>query len=174
MSIDAETLARWAEWGIQFAKTHWLWLVSIVVFWITLNQIRMMRRGLSSKSWPTAPGIIEKSRVSSHCDEDGTMYSACIAYHYTVEGKRYRGSTIQFGREGLSTSSFEGESRIIADYPEGRYVDVHYDPSKPKVSTLKTGLNGCGWIALLLCTLASGGVLFFCVKGLPLQVTVPL
>lgn len=93
MSIILEFAAEWLETALQFIKTNWFWIVTLVVIWSMLWQLQIIGRGLNSRAWPTAPGIIEKSQVGSHYDsEHGTMYSASIAYHYTVEGKRYLGS----------------------------------------------------------------------------------
>ncbi len=175
VSIFPETAIEWLETGLRFAEANWIWILTLLAFSCTIWNLRTIRRGLSSSSWPTAPGVIERSRVDSGYDTDhGTMYSASIAYHYTIDGKRYRGSTIQFGRKGLSVSWSSVENRLIETYPEGRCVDVHYKPSRPKVSTLKTGVNGSAWFALLICLALSGGLGFICARELLLQFTVPL
>ena len=175
MSFILESIANGWEVGLQFVKSNWLWIVSIIVFWSTISNVLSIIRGINSSSWPTARGVIDKSHVSSHHDDEhGTMYSASIAYHYTVGGKRYRSSTIQFGREGLSKSWSGGENRIVENYPEGRKVAVHYQPSRPRISTLKTGVNLSAWIMAPICVALSGLMLFLCLRELILHLTVPL
>lgn len=79
VSIILESVTEWLEIGLQFVKANWLWIVSFVVFWSTISTLRSIMRGFNSSSWPTALGVIEKSRVSSHVDgEHGIMHSASI------------------------------------------------------------------------------------------------
>lgn len=175
MSIILESITEWLETGLQFEKVNWLCIVTIVAFWSTVWNVITIRRGLSASSWPTAPGVIETSRIASHDDaEYGTMYSPKINYHYTVNKKRYRGSRLQFGRGEVSTSWRSGADRIIAKYPEGRHVNVHFHPARPRVSTLKTGVHGSAWIALLICVGLSGVMTFLCLKELMISLTIPL
>jgi len=107
-----------------------------------------------SETWPTVPGVIERSEVATSRSKGKTMYDFDVSYAYTVDGKAYHGSTVWFG--GDYRSSSPGVAReTVGRYPVGRKVEVHYDPKHPDASVLEPGafwstymVYGIGWIFL--------------------------
>ncbi len=61
---------------------------------------------------------------------------------------------MRFGH--VDTSDIADARRIVAHYPKGKDVMVHYDPDRPERSVLETGVGPGAWIPL-------GGGLFFIV-----------
>lgn len=119
-------------------------LLLVIGVVMTLILLRRTMQGLASKGWPSTPGIVRSSGVSTRYDEDGTMHKANIVYEYVAGGAR------QFG-ERRSFSDYRSSSgllahRIVARYPVGTQVRVYYHPRKPELSVLEPGIN---WTAPL-------------------------
>merc|ERR1711879_479095 len=55
----------------------------------------------------------------------GKNYSEDILYEYTISGKRYTGSYIEWF---ASSRSYSTAHAIVDKYPEGKSVEVFYDP----------------------------------------------
>ena len=111
-----------------------------------------------SSAWPAASGVIRQSAVVRHSGTHGkSTYNAKVIYDFTVHGKKYSGSTVAFGDYGSSGS---GHARgIVAKYPEGKTVTVHYRPDAPATCVLEPGIHaqayllpGAGVFALVLAT----------------------
>lgn len=82
-----------------------------------------------STSWPTTHGVIKVSKTD-------TQGRADVTYGYTVKGKEYTGSCVNFHdyhhNEGIV---------ISARYPVGKTVTVSYNPVGPSDSCLEPGLK---------------------------------
>jgi hypothetical protein len=71
-----------------------------------------------------------------------------LAYEYEVGEERYKGTRYRFG---WPTGWSKGDVKsIVAKYPAGKRVPVHYDPYDPSVSTLRPGLAWFGFIVTLV------------------------
>jgi hypothetical protein len=101
----------------------------------------------ASMSWPTAEGVIGRSEVTESSDsEGGTSYSPEVTYTYQANGLLQEGERIKFGEN--SYSSRRRAEEIIAQYPVGTRVTVHYDPEQPDHSVLEPGVTGGSYIVL--------------------------
>ena len=117
------------------------------------------------KKWPTTPGRIIQSYVTttlqrhrrpyrSSGDYNVTMYVPRIVYSYDVGGHAYQGDEV-----GWSTTS---NRQSVADkqvkrYPLGTEVRVFYNPDNPAEATLSTSIGMLPVIFWVLSGLAAAG-----------------
>lgn len=102
---------------------------------------------LQTLSWPTAEGTVIESEVLTYQTSGAgrnrineTMYSAKVVYEYTAAGKTGRGDTVRMNQ--VDTNDISDAKRIVARYPKGESVAVHYDPDQPdRTSVLETGMG---------------------------------
>jgi hypothetical protein len=93
----------------------------------------------ASQSWQVAKGKILGSGVGTKTERTSrgrryTVYSAAVAYEYTVDGKTLTGSQLGFGSD--QTYGFLAGS-VAGRYKEGQEVPVYYDPADPKHAVLQ-------------------------------------
>jgi len=62
-----------------------------------------------------------------------------VAYKYTIMGRDYTGSRIAFGSNTFTRKKSE---EIIARYPVGQPVMVHYNPDKLEYAVLEAEAQG--------------------------------
>ncbi len=99
-----------------------------VVIGVVLYVVQF-RQGLkadASTKWPTATGRIASSSLEK---SDGIWrYRAAMQYSYRVGTKEYRSNRIFWGgNEGRHKHM----ASVVATYPAGSRVRVHYDPQNP-------------------------------------------
>ncbi len=126
-----------------------------LVLLFLLMQLRAIYFAKYSTGWPTTQGIIEESYMLS--DEDGG-YSPRVSYSYEVNGRKYWNNEITTKQRSDSLNRRPAEA-IVARYPQGHSVTVHYDPRKPGQAVLEPGRGFGNWLVLailLACCLASG------------------
>lgn len=100
-----------------------------------------LREDFSSQSWPTAEGRITQSEVSSFLRKKSKHeYRVKLNYEYKVGGTPYQGTRI--GSAGSRYKTKAAADRALAPYPSGKTLPVHYDPARPEISRLETGLSG--------------------------------
>ncbi|MDB5602932.1 MAG: hypothetical protein JWN71_4976 [Xanthobacteraceae bacterium] len=95
-----------------------------------------------SAFWPTTKGEIVWSDivVETGRDETGrtaTRYGAAIRYRYLLGGTRFESTRITW-RDGQKTTRAAAQRKLLARYPVGRAVNVHYDPRRPAMAVLET------------------------------------
>jgi len=117
--------------GVVFVGTGYF------VFHLSMDAYHM---GQASETWPTVQGgVIYSKVVTSHNSKGRTLYRPDIQYAYRVDGKEYKSNKIKAaGTTSSSDSSRAYES--VSQYPAGRSVTVHYNPVKPWVSVLQSGI----------------------------------
>jgi hypothetical protein len=106
----------------------------------TAGQLRLLWRGLQSRSWPSVQGRVVASSVLVDADPRTHFhgYGARIVCSYRVRGE---------GREAkaLDFHSFSSElERVYARtrrYAAGSAVTVWYDPMEPSRITLRPGVG---------------------------------
>jgi len=102
---------------------------------------------LRAKSWPTAQGIVESAQLTSKPARRGRMtYRPVIRYAYEIDGARHLADRVDYGDRG--TSSIDTAMGVIARYPEGRMVTVHYNRKDPDVAVLEAGTTIGNWLTL--------------------------
>jgi hypothetical protein len=96
----------------------------------TVRHVGTMRR------WPTADGVVVESRVERALTRytqgsrqvNTPFYIPRVIYRFTVEGVAIQGD--QHGRMTSSTTPAHAE-KLVARFPVGARVVVHYDPNEP-------------------------------------------
>jgi len=129
-------------------------------------------RSVRSESWPTTEGVIESAEMKSHSGgEDGTTYSAEVAYSYRVAGENYEGEKVSIGQMSSSSGYARG---ILNHYPVGKKVSVHYAPGDPSEAVLETGIHGGTWICLAVGTaFALAGIMFLQIQRAAIKAQLP-
>jgi hypothetical protein len=121
----------------------------------------------AAAAWPTVPGVIVGSMVADILPlwtifaaanpSQSHYYEPRVRYRYTV-GREFEGSRIRFGSVACRTGSHARE--LVAPYPEGAPVTVHYDPADPAESVLELAASrGSSMAGIVLgAILAMGGL----------------
>jgi hypothetical protein len=107
----------------------------------------MINKGIQSENWDKGTATITSSEIekteSRSKDAQGftqtsTSYSVRVTYAYTVEGNNYEGNTVGFGT--MSHNERSDAQEELKSYPQGKSIDVYYDPENPSDSVLKKGV----------------------------------
>jgi hypothetical protein len=99
-----------------------------------------MQYANASKEWPSVPGEITRSEIETYRRDGKTQYLPDIAYKYSIDGKNYTSSKVTVGDPPYSSNTSPAK-RVQSEYPEGKSVEVYYDPEVPSSSALKPGLQ---------------------------------
>lgn len=97
-----------------------------------------LKYAYESKSWPSATGTIIKSEVDSWMKDGKSQYEARINYSYEINGKKYNSTKISTSGS-YSGSNMTKAKEFVAAYPNGKTVDVFYDPEVPDSAALIPG-----------------------------------
>lgn len=120
----------------------WTIVIAAVCWLIAIGQLRALYRSVGDSSaqrrWSVAQGKITASRLgvapTRPSGLDPAEAGAVMRYHYRVGGKDYEGDGFQIG--GKMRAGGLIAKALIKKYPEGRDVDVYYDPADPARSAL--------------------------------------
>lgn len=117
-------------------------------------------QSLASVSWPTTEGRITRSELVRTVSDGKAMFTSDVGYTYDLDGRSLEGERVWFG-DGYRSSNVSEFRRVVAEYPVGRQVRVHYDPLAPENSVLEPGATWSGSLLYFagLGTLALGGIL---------------
>jgi hypothetical protein len=130
----------------------------LICFGCAALYISELRKAKQSAAWPTTEGKILDSKVVEHeetrTDDDGdestsTVYRPDIRYGYCVDGGNYTADTWK-GRLRVSSGSPKYAERVVARYPVGRTVTVHYDPTDPGMGVLEPGNRDGATVPLIV------------------------
>jgi hypothetical protein len=138
-----------------FARIFPWFVVAIGALSLYLG-LQTMVGGWASESWPTTPGVVATSEIevehtgSGSSSGSGKSYHARVHYEYGVGGESFSAKRVSFGEFG--TGDGDHASEVLARYPAGAKVAVHYDPEDPGDAVLEPGLQGIPWFYLLLGT----------------------
>ena len=97
--------------------------------------IILFRHGLradASKKWPTAGATVTASALERSPDNK-RRYRAAVQYRYRVAGKDYQSSRVFWGGNDGRQNHM---ASVVAAYPAGGRVRVHYDPQNPAEAVL--------------------------------------
>lgn len=116
-----------------------LLVVAAIVF---LIRRRTAARQAASLSWPTCEGEVTRSWVHSYRDKDrDTQYMARVKYAYRIDGVGYESERIAWGGRASSGVATAAQA-VVARYPVGSSLRVHYNPGKPKEAVLEPSETG--------------------------------
>jgi hypothetical protein len=108
--------------------------------------------GYASASWPTAPGRVLSARASSSTSDKKTSYSASVKYEFTVGDAQHPGWRVSYRSHA---TSYEYVQDVLARFPVGQEISVHYEPGNPQRSVLEPGQD-------MMCLMGPGiGAVFF-------------
>ncbi len=98
-------------------------------------------KALSAPNWPTTTGVIIGSKVGTSTTGGGsvprsTQSVAIVEFEYEVNGTEYYSPVVNILGVG-----HEDPSAVVARYPVGAEVTVHYDPDNPAEATLETDIG---------------------------------
>jgi hypothetical protein len=101
------------------------------------------RQAAEAARWPQIAGRIVSSTVEHYRQRVGgaqtgtlaTFYEAVIEYAYTVNGREYHSTRLDFGGKFAGAQNIAEEK--ASRYPEGRQVMVRYDPKDPASAVLE-------------------------------------
>src|SRR4051794_40930431 len=119
---EDRSLVRWAR-HVVFA------LFLFATPFVEWMMIQNLRSSLRSNSWPTAEGKVLKSEVAEDLRRGQPVYSADVEYDYAVQGKAYHGAAVRVGN--MTPKSQSDAQVIVAQFPVGQPVAVHYDLAEP-------------------------------------------
>jgi hypothetical protein len=133
----------------------------LVAGWFWLKSVRAIVRGLGSKSWPAASGVIKSAEVvKKRNSKSREVWRQKIEYSYSVGNARYRGTRIQFG----IPNALRWRNPVVDSFRVFRRkeaVDVFYSPSRPSIASLERGYS-----PFVFVTLAAGAVIIWMGLGL--------
>jgi hypothetical protein len=145
----------------------WTVIVAAICWFLVANQIYALWKMLGDKSsqryWSVAQGKITISRLGVSATHpsglDPADAGAIMRYHYRVGAKDYEGDGFRIG--GKSRAMGLIAKALIKKYPEGKPVDVYYDPADPAQSALEQKGKGHlpGALIIVIVFAAIGGVL---------------
>jgi hypothetical protein len=110
------------------------------------------RMSRQAASWPSVRGQIVNSAVESYREQTKgtsttTFYRPAVEFAYQVRGREYRGTQIKLGLTVDGSRAYA--EKVVAKYPGGGAVDVHYDPANPSNAALENP-TGATWIVAAL------------------------
>ena len=116
-----------------------LLIIGIIVGGVLLWRLL---KGLKAKHWPTAPGLVIDSQVTTEYgyDDEGDQtvnYDAAISYRYEVGGYAHTGNRRSF--TAVRPSSMKAAQKIVDQYAVGTSVKVFYQLDEPDESVLEPG-----------------------------------
>jgi hypothetical protein len=109
-----------------------------------LSSIPLVRGGrcvasaYASRSWPAVQGRIERSATYDRLGRFGTVTWPAIVFRYEVRGRTYAGTRVGWWFAGPTD---QGARDLVARYPEGREVGVHYDADRPQEAVLEADVT---------------------------------
>jgi hypothetical protein len=125
----------WKHRGYHLPRSVWAGGIGLLLFgiWLIVSQADQLAQWGAVRTWPSTNGVVVASRVAGE-----RAYHPEIVYQYAVNGTTYKDST------SFDTPSFGGRSvkrevaeTIVAKFPPGTTVAVHYDPNHPTRSLLR-------------------------------------
>lgn len=108
-----------------------------------------------AQDWPYVSGKITHGTITEQVDNSDNhstrFYKPVITFAYSVDGQKFTSTQRELGAESSGSKSWA--EKILAKYPVGGAVEVHYDPENPANAALENP-TGRTWIAF--------GVAAFC------------
>ncbi len=132
------------------------------LLFIALAVFQSLKAKKAAENWPTVAGGILNSEVVIHHSHNSKGHTTVsfmpkISYEYLVNGQKYTGDGIGFG---TATYGKKKADAIVATYPQGAPVTVHYDPANPAKAVLETKSVGGGNLIALGIILIAVGIMY--------------
>jgi len=112
---------------------------------------------VAQKTWIRAAGRVTETKVITYRSRRSTSHSTFISYSYAAGGTIYGAGPLEINKSKPYFSESSAEEDLQDNFPEGKSLDVYYNPSNPYESRL--GLPGfSGLVAPILFFLFSAGL----------------
>lgn len=124
-------------------------IVGIMIAGAFLGALACLRawlRGHDSVNWPRVDGYLVDAEILYH-EGRTSGYVPKLQYHYTVAGRTYHSSRLQFGSALMKRARAE---RILATAQAGP-LEVYYSPSNPEIAVLIPGPDSGMLVGALVC-----------------------
>lgn len=114
----------------------------------------------NSMDWPMVTGQVTLSEVRQDCRlrYGGMGYRHALAYDYHIAEHGYQGQRL-FPEPLLCSANPQEMLDYQMAYPQGKVVEVRYNPQRPEEAFLRQ--NEFSWFSFCLNIVALGGLLFF-------------
>jgi hypothetical protein len=105
----------------------------------------------ASRSWPSTTGTVVSAEVRStpvsrSAPADAVAYMPVFRYEFDVNGMRFTGDRQSFGRMSYATPQ---EAELHLDgFPQGKQVDVFYNPAKPEDCVIERENSVITWLLI--------------------------
>jgi hypothetical protein len=109
----------------------------------------VLQKAQASTSWPSVSGRVVESDVSYWNDEDGNYYRPEVSFEYTVDGRQYEATRINFSSD-QSYDTTDDAWEVANRYPTGETVSVYYDPEEPETAVLEPGATTGSYLLLAI------------------------
>jgi hypothetical protein len=121
-------------------------LVALLMF------LGVWRYSKQATRWPSVKGKIVRSEVEGfeERDRDGSLqrsYRAAVEFSYAVHGQDYHSNQVKLALDLSGSKGFA--DGVVAKYPVGSTVDVHYEPSNPSNAVLEISTSAPWLIAVI-------------------------
>jgi hypothetical protein len=108
-----------------------------------------IRAAKARRGWPSVRGTVTggsiRQKTSGVGDEETVTLVPVVEFQYEAGSKTYSATGPGLGEIGYGSRS--RAEKVLARYPAGAAVEVHYNPAKPAQAFLESG-NTLGWIML--------------------------
>lgn len=130
-----------------------LWVATTIAGgWLTAFEAVLFSELMEGRSWPVTQGTVVASTVGGR-----RAYHPEITYEFSVDGHPYRGmSDLDVPGFGTRASRLNVAEVLVSEYPVGRHVTVHYDPTDPARNRLRVGIPHTVFLLLSVGGLALG------------------
>ncbi len=149
-------------WFLMFAGVTALLLPIAAGAWLMAKQISAVSEGWRSRSWSTAPAIVEHSaavqkyQASRNSREGQGTHVTELRYAFAVGGRRYTGGRRSLDAEGKILMEANAD-RLVKRLPVGSAVTVYYDAANPSRSLLEPGVPVGPVLGMLIALGLMGG-----------------
>jgi hypothetical protein len=110
-----------------------IWTAGTLAFDVIL--VRGVAQQIAARNWPSTEGRVITADIKvEHDNDNGSSYTPRIRYRYTVNDTEYQCDRIRYG---FNTASKTHARSVVAAYPPGSRVVVHFDPDAPGRAVLE-------------------------------------
>jgi len=123
-------------------KSRFSWLMFLLALFLLISAVFLgleasvkIHTGWQHHNWPVVNGTVTGGYISGI-----RAFQPEISYQYEILGKVYTGQT-DLNTPGFGNRRYRRDTaeQILADYPAGSMVRIHYDPVHPEISLIRPG-----------------------------------
>lgn len=143
--------------GLNIVVATLFSFTTLFSLWALTSSFNDFAKASASSSWPVTDGVVVSSQVQRGC-KNLASYLPDVRYRYTVGQQEYLARRIKFG-DNLCRSKNDAE-RIASAYPEGKTIQVYFDPASPNNAALNVSSTEAGtWSVFIVALIIFSGSL---------------